>query len=116
MRISDWSSDVCSSDLPPCEQVPARNAAALGRVVEQVALQRERVGRGAPVRAEAGLSAGPIVHCVGPVGRDGVAALEAEAIDAVGPVIAELAPGARAGPPVARPHPETRQAAPGSPA
>src|SRR3546814_8511860 len=97
MRISDWSSDVCSSDLPPCEQVPARNAAALGRIVEQVALQRERVGRGAPVRAEAGLSAGPIVHCVGPVGRDGVAALEAEAIDAVGPVIAELAAVARAG-------------------
>src|SRR3546814_11560504 len=31
MRISDWSSDVCSSDLPAIGVVPGRNARPLGR-------------------------------------------------------------------------------------
>src|SRR3546814_14558999 len=39
MRISDWSSDVCSSDLPACRTVqsrwpvPARYPASLGRML-----------------------------------------------------------------------------------
>src|SRR3546814_17799781 len=36
LRISDWSSDVCSSDLEPCKQVSGRLAQILLTVVRRV--------------------------------------------------------------------------------
>src|SRR3546814_18314874 len=41
MRISDWSSDVCSSDLPP----PARLGLAVSRKVDPHAVGRNRIKR-----------------------------------------------------------------------
>src|SRR3546814_7443418 len=56
MRISDWSSDVCSSDLRPADPDPARKQAA-GKDGEIPGRDREgaRSGRGQPVeQIEAG--------------------------------------------------------------
>src|SRR3546814_12017212 len=49
MRISDWSSDVCSSDLQPQGHEPApqqgvRLAPGLGLVAQDLELQRQRTG------------------------------------------------------------------------
>src|SRR3546814_15589421 len=52
MRISDWSSDVCSSDLPGREEIPVRR-----RGVECLKV-RETRGRAIPQR-QIGAAAGP---------------------------------------------------------
>src|SRR3546814_19009137 len=52
MRISDWSSDVCSSDLPGREEIPVRR-----RGVECLK-GRETRGRAIPQR-QIGAAAGP---------------------------------------------------------
>src|SRR3546814_8348979 len=68
MRISDWSSDVCSSDLPGLPSAPRRSTAASqwcwrtwtrssatpsGQVEggDDLVLQRAHLGRGAGARA-----------------------------------------------------------------
>src|SRR3546814_10601747 len=46
MRISDWSSDVCSSDLPSFRRSLALGNVAKGRSTEQVGLLPDALHRG----------------------------------------------------------------------
>src|SRR3546814_4259761 len=41
MRISDWSSDVCSSDLRPFERADARCLIVCGQIVDEAPSDRE---------------------------------------------------------------------------
>src|SRR3546814_2423881 len=48
MRISDWSSDVCSSDLEPCSEAWAESQVALSRLVSaETALRNVGIDIGA---------------------------------------------------------------------
>src|SRR3546814_19842099 len=55
MRISDWSSDVCSSDLSTMLQAVSRVAEAEGRTIRGLAFQNKMVGdlaEGAGIQAQ----------------------------------------------------------------
>src|SRR3546814_18913689 len=52
MRISDWSSDVCSSDLGPAHGVNGGDAVGKGFVRRPFAQQLEQVARSLAVRGE----------------------------------------------------------------
>src|SRR3546814_7143802 len=55
MRISDWSSDVCSSDLDGMQQVMAFDLSADRRVLQQVAVAPDAIA--AEIRVMRGLDA-----------------------------------------------------------
>src|SRR3546814_12911851 len=89
MRISDWSSDVCSSDLPPGAEVPLVAAVELGRRRRARAELRYLLGVGAVLAA--------------PRPREVLPALQAvprrQEAPAAGQLFAALHPaGARSGP------------------
>src|SRR3546814_4729959 len=64
MRISDWSSDVCSSDLVPCDAADHRRAAALGRFREGTGGTGDEVGEAGAVRERRGEGARKGGHAV----------------------------------------------------
>src|SRR3546814_1127043 len=69
MRISDWSSDVCSSDLQPCEETLARHLALGVKGLDRNGIERHRaVHGGAAVRLGDVQKLWP-VHEVAHVGR-----------------------------------------------
>src|SRR3546814_5395702 len=57
MRISDWSSDVCSSDLPP-RQVRARHRPA-SRLAHELARPAHRPGAAGATDVEGGVEGSP---------------------------------------------------------
>src|SRR3546814_3821776 len=63
MRISDWSSDVCSSDLPRLVELVLSESTAVLRAVPNVLITRHRLGL---VMANAGIDRSNI----GPGGED----------------------------------------------
>src|SRR3546814_20592146 len=50
MRISDWSSDVCSSDLPPSQTVEANGS--IQQTVEEVQSSADRIRQAMEVQAQ----------------------------------------------------------------
>src|SRR3546814_2989195 len=58
MRISDWSSDVCSSDLIGFARTQADNVAALPFQLKRLGRKRERGGRRDAVKRGGGLRHG----------------------------------------------------------
>src|SRR3546814_361260 len=87
MRISDWSSDVCSSDL--CQQVRIP-AAAFG---DEVAAQVQRDPVLAPVQVVVVLEAGVLVVQLAidrPVGADELAQAEGDERHAIGGAVTAL--------------------------
>src|SRR3546814_7564990 len=73
MRISDWSSDVCSSDLPSATKIGCDNSKPAGELVREL-LKVTRVA-GQPVQAQNRR----------PIGRPGViAVVQVEAVAEIG--------------------------------
>src|SRR3546814_11301620 len=72
MRISDWSSDVCSSDLDRTARAAGRQAAAVEqdeRTARPQVAQAQRVGAGAAVGDEAAIKVVDLARTL----RDGIA-------------------------------------------
>src|SRR3546814_19535760 len=68
MRISDWSSDVCSSDLP-IDATRAQQLGIVNRVVPAAELEAETMKLAAQLAAAAPLALRGILDCVN-VGAD----------------------------------------------
>src|SRR3546814_2872617 len=60
MRISDWSSDVCSSDLPPSHDTPTEAAIGSHRTISGV--QRKLLSRKDGDRFRTATDDGPATH------------------------------------------------------
>src|SRR3546814_17547655 len=105
MRISDWSSDVCSSDLAPQRQhgLVLAVAALLGRAAGRVALDDEQLAErrvlflavgelaGQDGDIQRALAAGPVAGLArGPPGAGGVTDLAGDPLGLVLVVLPEL--------------------------